>query len=97
MKIPENYKEIIREAISDNWESVGIKTAVQVFSIIPSEFQVFLTIYDIPKDPDQYTIWHSTQVARNISKYSNWNCSLSQNPKTENLAKRIMLNYQYPS
>jgi peptide/nickel transport system substrate-binding protein len=61
----------IAETIANNWKDVGVKTIVQVSSIIPSEFQVFLTIYDIPKDPDQYAIWHSTQTARNISKYSN--------------------------
>jgi peptide/nickel transport system substrate-binding protein len=59
------------EAIADNWEAVGIKTVVQVSSIIPEKFQVFLSIYDIPKDPDQYSIWHSTQVSTNISNYSN--------------------------
>ena len=26
---------------------------------------------DIPKDPDQYSLWHSTQATTNISKYKN--------------------------
>lgn len=61
----------IAEKIAKDWESVGVKTTVQVSSIIPQEFQVFLTIFDIPKDPDQYSIWHSTQSSTNISRYSN--------------------------
>lgn len=61
----------VAEKIAKNWEAAGVKTTIQVSSIIPSEFQVFLAIFDIPKDPDQYSIWHSTQVATNISSYSN--------------------------
>ncbi|MCS7092795.1 MAG: peptide-binding protein, partial [Patescibacteria group bacterium] len=28
-------------------------------------------IYDIPLDPDQYSLWHSMQTESNISKYAN--------------------------
>ena len=59
------------EQISKNWEEVGVKSLVQVSSIIPSEFQAYLTILDMPKDPDQYPLWHSTQSATNITKYTN--------------------------
>jgi peptide/nickel transport system substrate-binding protein len=58
------------EEIAEDWKEIGIKTVIQVSSIIPDEFQAFLTIYDIPSDPDQYAIWHSTQIDTNISKYS---------------------------
>ncbi len=63
----------IAETIEKDWEAIGIDTTVQVSSAIPNEFQAFLAIYDIPKDPDQYAIWHSTQIANgtNISKFSN--------------------------
>src|SRR3989344_5506577 len=61
----------VAEQISNDWKEIGVETRVQVSSIIPSEFQTFLTIYDIPQDPDQYSIWHSTQITTtNISKYS---------------------------
>lgn len=59
------------EKISRDWEDVGIKNQIQVSSIIPSEFQVFLTIFDIPEDPDQYPIWHSTRIETNLSKLTN--------------------------
>lgn len=60
----------VAEEIAKYWEEVGVKTSVLVSSIIPSEFQAYLTILDIPKDPDQYSVWHSTQESSNISNYS---------------------------
>ncbi len=60
----------VAEKIADDWKEIGVDTIVQVSSIIPSEFQAYLTILDIPKDPDQYSIWHSTQSNSNISKYA---------------------------
>ena len=60
----------LSETISKYWTEVGIKTQVQVSSIIPNEFQAYLTILDIPNDPDQYPLWHSTQTSTNISNYS---------------------------
>ena len=57
------------EKIADYWNKVGIPTQVQVTSVVPSDFQVYLTIFEIPKNPDQYSLWHSTQSATNIAKY----------------------------
>lgn len=59
------------DKISKDWEKLGLKTQILVSSIIPTDFQAYLTILDIPRDPDQYTLWHSTQTSSNISKYSN--------------------------
>jgi peptide/nickel transport system substrate-binding protein len=59
------------EKVAKYWGDVGIKTTVQVVSILPSEYQAFLAIYDVPQDPDQYVTWHSTQIESNIAKYSN--------------------------
>lgn len=59
------------EMVAKDWNAVGVKTEVQVSSGLPSEYQALLAIYDIPKDPDQYSIWHSTQTVTNISKYIN--------------------------
>ncbi|QQS38448.1 hypothetical protein IPM62_03640 [Candidatus Woesebacteria bacterium] len=61
----------LAEKISAQWNELGIKSIVQVTSVVPSEFQVYLTIFDIPDDPDQYPVWHSTQQLTNISKYEN--------------------------
>ena len=59
----------IAERIKKYWDEIGIKTNVQVTNTIPSDYQAFLAIFDIPKDPDQYALWHSTQDATNITKY----------------------------
>jgi len=59
----------IAENIAKDWESIGIKTFVQVSSGIPNEYQALIAIYDIPLDPDQYSLWHSTQTGSNVANY----------------------------
>lgn len=50
------------ETIATDWNEIGVKTEVQVTSAIPGDFQALLAIFDIPRDPDQYSVWHSTQI-----------------------------------
>lgn len=57
------------EKISNDWKEVGVNSQILVSSSIPTEYQAFLAIFDPPNDPDQYSTWHSTQTATNISKY----------------------------
>lgn len=57
------------EVIAEYWKSVGVDTVIQVVSTLPTDYQAFLVIYDIPDDPDQYSIWHSTQTSTNIARY----------------------------
>lgn len=59
------------EKIAEYWEEVGVKTNVQVAGAVPANFQALLAIHDIPPDPDQYSIWHSTQMSTNITRYKN--------------------------
>ena len=59
------------ESISQDWQKINIKSTALVSSFIPDEFQVYLTILEIPKDVDQYPLWHKTQTKTNISKFSN--------------------------
>lgn len=59
------------EKIQKDWQEIGIKTTVQVEPGIPSNYQALLAIFDIPDDPDQYSMWHSTQTQSNITHYSN--------------------------
>jgi len=61
----------LAEKIARDWNKINVKTQVQVSPTIPTEFQAFLTIIDVPLDPDQYSIWHSTRKETNISRYSN--------------------------
>lgn len=59
------------ELIAKDWEAVGVKVNLKVISQVPSDFQAFLAIFDIPDDPDQYSMWHSTQTVTNITHYQN--------------------------
>ncbi|MDO8503082.1 MAG: ABC transporter substrate-binding protein [bacterium] len=59
----------IADKIKAYWEAVGVKTDVQVTSAIPQNFKALLAIQEIPPDPDQYSLWHSTQTATNITNY----------------------------
>ena len=59
------------EIIAKDWNAAGINVNLQVISQIPSDYQAFLAIFDIPDDPDQYSMWHSTQTATNITHYQN--------------------------
>ena len=61
----------IANKIAESWTNLGIKTEVKVENTLPSSYQVLLTARDIPKDPDQYAFWHSTQTSSNITNYSN--------------------------
>ena len=57
------------EKIKESWQKLGIKTTVRVISALPEDFQAFLASQEIPADPDQYTLWHSTQNG-NITGYN---------------------------
>ncbi|MEN9407763.1 MAG: hypothetical protein RLZZ455_979 [Candidatus Parcubacteria bacterium] len=58
--------EVVREA----WKRVGVETTIEDVDGNPDSFQVYLGDFIIPRDPDQYTLWHSTS-ANNITHYSN--------------------------
>ncbi len=57
------------ELIREQWELLGIRTAIKVVTYLPEEMQVLLIAQEIPADPDQYSFWHSTQPT-NFTKYN---------------------------
>lgn len=59
------------ESIVQDWQKIGITVNLRVMSNVPGDYQALLAIFDIPEDPDQYSIWHSTQTSTNITHYSN--------------------------
>jgi peptide/nickel transport system substrate-binding protein len=59
------------EKIAESWKKLGFNVTVEVPNGVPTDFQVLLSMIDIPTDPDQYALWHSTQSSTNITKYSN--------------------------
>lgn len=69
IKTLKKYKKTA-ENIAAAWEHINIDTTIEEVDSIPNEFQIFLGDFNLAKDPDQYTLWHSEQ-ANNITKYKN--------------------------
>lgn len=55
------------EAIKEVWKKVGVETTIEEVDGKPDTFQVYLGDFVLPKDPDQYTLWHSTS-GNNITR-----------------------------
>jgi len=63
------YKDVAG-AIVAAWKQAGIKAKIKIVSNKPDNFQMFLGNFNVPLDPDQYTLWHSNQD-NNITKFNN--------------------------
>lgn len=59
------------QTIANSWNAQGVHTTVKVENTITPTFQIFLSAQDLPPDPDQYPLWHSTQTSTNITGYVN--------------------------
>jgi len=67
----------LAEKIKQSWEEVlGIRVEIETLNVLPQDFQVLLILQQIPPDPDQYSLWHSTQK-QNLTSY--------QSPKVDKL------------
>lgn len=69
LKVLPEYKQLAQQ-IKNEWAQIGIKTNIKVVDSFPADFQVFLGEFNVSKDPDQYTLWHSSQP-NNITHYVN--------------------------
>ncbi|MEK7521746.1 MAG: ABC transporter substrate-binding protein [Patescibacteria group bacterium] len=74
----------VADQIKKDWEAVGIKTNLQVSNTPSQNFQALLAIQIIPTDPDQYSLWHSTQSATNVTGYTNGECC-KESPRIDKL------------
>lgn len=63
------YKDTA-DAVATEWKKIGVIGKIIVVESIPSTFQVFLGSFVVPRDPDQYSLWHSQQE-NNITRYEN--------------------------
>jgi peptide/nickel transport system substrate-binding protein len=61
----------VGERVVETWNKLGIKSVLRIESGVPQNFQALLITQNIPSDPDQYSLWHSTQTGTNISNFSN--------------------------
>lgn len=62
-----NLEEAGKQVV-ESWKSLGFDAKLRVESGVPQNFQALLITQSIPSDPDQYFLWHATQVKTNISK-----------------------------
>lgn len=69
IKTFEKYKDTAK-IISDNWKRLNVKTKIEYVNRIPDNFQIFLGDFYVPKDPDQYVLWHS-EHENNITRLEN--------------------------
>ena len=61
----------LAEQIAKQWEEVlPISANAQIINTIENTYQILLLSQQIPVDPDQYSMWHSTQE-QNIVKLNN--------------------------
>ncbi len=58
----------VAQDLQKMWSRAGLEVEVEASEVKPENFDVFLTYVEIPADPDQYQLWHSTS-ALNISSY----------------------------
>ncbi|MCL5433093.1 MAG: ABC transporter substrate-binding protein [Patescibacteria group bacterium] len=88
MKVLPKYRKIADE-ISSIWNKNGVEVKIEEVNTVPDVFQVFLGDFNIPDDPDQYSLWHSQQ-GNNISNYTNLRIDklLEDGRKTFNIADR---------
>lgn len=61
----------VAQKVASSWNLLGIKTQVRVENKLPDSFQVLVSAHDLPSDPDQYALWHSSQERTNITGYNN--------------------------
>lgn len=80
----------IAEDIKKNYEKMGLTVNLKVLSYLPEDFDLLLTVWNPPADPDQYYFWHSTQKAGNITRYKNVKIDklLEDGRKTVNVGER---------
>ncbi len=80
----------IAEEIKKNLDPNLINLNIKVVTSKPESYQLFLTLFEIPADPDQYVFWHSSHGTNNISHANNERLDkdLEDGRRTDDLAAR---------
>ncbi|MBA3724009.1 MAG: hypothetical protein H0W89_03920 [Candidatus Levybacteria bacterium] len=80
------------DTIAAGWKNIGIETKIEEVDSIPDTYQVYLGDFSLPRDPDQYSLWHSDQ-RNNITRYKNLRIDklLEDGRKTVNPEERKQL------
>jgi peptide/nickel transport system substrate-binding protein len=60
----------LAESIQQSWQkTLDLQVTVKIVNSIEADYQALLIAQEIPLDPDQHALWHSTQSS-NITHYS---------------------------
>lgn len=78
--------------IAGNWKKLNIDVKTKAVNQVPESFQIFLGEFNISPDPDQYILWHSSQV-NNITHYDNPRIDklLEDGRKELDIQKRVLI------
>ena len=49
----------VADEVAKTWKNMGLKVKITENESIPSSFQIYLGDFTLPRDPDQYVLWHS--------------------------------------
>ncbi|CAN5141418.1 ABC transporter substrate-binding protein [soil metagenome] len=69
LKVLQRYMPAAKE-VQSAWKKLGVVVKLEPVDTIPNDFQMYLGDFFIPRDPDQYTLWHADQQ-NNITHYKN--------------------------
>lgn len=80
----------VAQLLKKNFEKIGLRIDIKIISTKPDSYDLFLTFWEPPLDPDQYYLWHSTQKQSNITNFVNLKVDklLEEGRQTLDLRKR---------
>ena len=80
----------IAEEIKKDLDPTLINLNIKVVTSKPESYQLYLTLFEIPADPDQYVFWHSSHGTNNISHANNERLDkdLEDGRRTDDLSTR---------
>ena len=85
------------EKIKSAWNALGVQTEIEAMTSPNMEFQALLAIQEIPIDPDQYSLWHSSQKIANITHLDNKRIDslLEEGRKAQDVEKRKQIYFDF--
>ena len=95
MKTMSKYRPEAEE-LANSWKQLGVQVKIENVEGLPSDFQMYLGDFRLPKDPDQYPLWHSGQ-RNNITQFKSLRIDklLEDGRKTTDENERIKIYYDF--
>jgi len=89
---------LVATSLKNYFEKVGLPIKIKIFSYQkPKDFDFLLAFLKLANDPDQYLLWHSTQLNANFLNYKNVKVDklLEEGRETFNVEKRKKIYQEY--